>query len=209
MQAKAHLDVVLAVRPTVHTLIIVNRTKSRATLLHDYARSTYPQLTTVRVLDKATQDSVSAADIICTTTNSSVPVFNGKWLTSGTHINAIGSYTPTMQELDVATVQRCCIFIDTPHALRCGDLSMADVTKETCGWMEIGEACFLGAEKALQLQQQDRARRGLLPSNMWKGKYNARCTLFKSVGTSVQDVATGAEVVKRAQMLGIGRLVCL
>ena len=206
MQAKAHLDVVLAVRPTVHTLIIVNRTKSRATLLHDYARSTYPQLTTVRVLDKATQDSVSAADIICTTTNSSVPVFNGKWLTSGTHINAIGSYTPTMQELDVATVQRCCIFIDTPHALRCGDLSMANVTKETCGWMEIGEACFLGAEKALQLQQQKVWSRS---GNVLRKPILARCTLFKSVGTSVQDVATGAEVVKRAQMLGIGRLVCL
>jgi ornithine cyclodeaminase/alanine dehydrogenase-like protein (mu-crystallin family) len=197
MQAKAHLDVVLAVRPKVHTLIIVNRTESRATLLQDYAQSTYPQLTTVRVLHKATQDSVSTADIICTTTNSSVPVFNGNWLSSGTHINAIGSYTPTMQELDIATVQRCCIFIDTPHALICGDLSMAGVTKG----MEIGEACFLGAEKArnLALQQQDRAAEGV----------SGGCTLFKSVGTSVQDVATGAEVVKRAQMLGIGRLVRL
>jgi ornithine cyclodeaminase/alanine dehydrogenase-like protein (mu-crystallin family) len=72
--------------------------------------------------------AVSRADIIVTATNSFKPIFNGKYLKPGVHINAIGnssssssccpslpltsvlasssgSYSPSMQELDETTVQ--------------------------------------------------------------------------------------------------------
>jgi ornithine cyclodeaminase/alanine dehydrogenase-like protein (mu-crystallin family) len=45
-------------------------------------------------------------DIVVTATNSSTPLFDGALLKSGCHINAIGSYTPSMRELDTATMKR-------------------------------------------------------------------------------------------------------
>lgn len=67
---------------------------------------------------------VRTADIICTTTNASEPVFKGAWLAPGTHINGVGSYTPQMQELDVATVRQCHVVVDSEHALAAGDLAI-------------------------------------------------------------------------------------
>lgn len=44
------------------------------------------------------------ADIICTCTTAKSPVFSGNRLKPGTHVNAIGSFTPFMQEIDEDTV---------------------------------------------------------------------------------------------------------
>jgi ornithine cyclodeaminase len=272
MQAKAHLDACISVRETISVLYIINRTMSRASDLRTYALGKYGhQLNHVYVLNTATKECVEKADIICTTTNSSTPVFNGSWLTNHTHINAIGSYTPSMQEIDVLTVSRCCVYIDTPHALTCGDLSMAKVTKERNGLMEIGEASTLpvhdlcktvkakkkkkhrlsqvlndikiegklhGAPLSPREQKMNQfaldrpsssisliAKKGRMEEKNSSGSGLGSglgsesesesesdligCTLFKSVGTSVQDVATGAEVVRRARLMGIGRKVAL
>ncbi len=55
---------------------------------------------------------VSRAHIICLCTNSSKPMFDGKRLAPGTHINGVGSYRPDMQELDETTVRRSNIVLD-------------------------------------------------------------------------------------------------
>ena len=49
---------------------------------------------------KSSDELVSNSDIICTCTPSLTPVFKGSELKPGTHINAIGSFTPFMQEID-------------------------------------------------------------------------------------------------------------
>ena len=248
MQAKAHIDCILSVRPSITTLYIVNRTLSRATTLKKYVLAKHG--CNVHVLKQATYDSVHNADVICTTTNSSTPLFDGRWLSSNTHINAIGSYTPAMQELDACTVEQCCIYIDTPHALSCGDLSMANVTKERHGLMTLGQACTMPREQ-LQRTLGPRERSGGGKGNDVK-KHSKRfsmilneiqqegtlhgapvspraanssasgtekrsaketvlvlecITLFKSVGTSIQDIATAAVVVARAKKMGIGTQV--
>ena len=251
MQAKAHIDCILAVRPSITTLYIVNRTLSRAMTLKKYVLAKHgcnTNLTTVHVLEQATFDSVHNADVICTTTNSSTPLFDGQWLSSNTHINAIGSYTPSMQELDARTVEQCCIYIDTPHALSCGDLSMANVTKEQHGLMTLGQACTMKIEQ-LQRTLGPKTRSGGGSGN-GVGKHSKRfsmilneiqqegtlhgapvspreanssargtekfleeekalecMTLFKSVGTSTQDIATAAAVVERAKQMGLGTQV--
>ena len=46
-------------------------------------------------------------------TNTSVPLFDGACLKPGTHVNAVGSYTPTMHELDETTMKRAVVVIDT------------------------------------------------------------------------------------------------
>ncbi len=38
--------------------------------------------------------AVSAADIVCTCTNTFTPLFDGRHLKAGAHVNAVGSFTP-------------------------------------------------------------------------------------------------------------------
>ena len=52
------------------------------------------------------EEAVRKANIVVTATNSSEPLFDGRWLSPGTHINGIGSYTPSMAELDPKTIAR-------------------------------------------------------------------------------------------------------
>ena len=49
-------------------------------------------------------DCVANSEIICTCTPSTTPVFHADSLNPGAHLNAIGSFTPLMQEVDDETV---------------------------------------------------------------------------------------------------------
>ncbi len=59
-----------------------------------------------------------------TATTSSRPVFDGKLLKEGMHINAIGSFKPEMQEVDEETIRRSRVFVDSLKACleEAGDL---------------------------------------------------------------------------------------
>src|SRR5690349_7723583 len=50
------------------------------------------------------KEAIQNADIICTATTSTKPVFNDRDLKGGTHISAVGSYTPDMQEVPAETL---------------------------------------------------------------------------------------------------------
>ncbi len=69
---------------------------------------------------------VSGADIICTCTTSGTPVFDGKLLTEGVHINAVGAHQPEHRELDDAAMAVAIVIVeDRQAASRAGDLLMA------------------------------------------------------------------------------------
>src|SRR5438876_10813586 len=53
------------------------------------------------------------SDVICTCTTSSVPLFDGNLIRSGTHLNLVGSFQPDTREVDTITVQRSRIFVDS------------------------------------------------------------------------------------------------
>lgn len=94
MQAEAHISAMLCVRPSITSVAIVNRSLPRAESLAE----TLPATLSTEALtldDAAAVERVTrAADIVCATTNSSIPMWDGAWLKPGAHINAIGSFTP-------------------------------------------------------------------------------------------------------------------
>ncbi|NIT61623.1 MAG: ornithine cyclodeaminase, partial [Aliifodinibius sp.] len=55
-------------------------------------------------------------DIVCTATNSESPLFYKKHIKEGTHINAIGSFKPEMQELDPEIINSSLIYFDDKEA---------------------------------------------------------------------------------------------
>lgn len=138
-------------------------------------------------------EAIHEADIICTATTSSTPVFPGAELRPGTHINAVGSFTPEMQEIDAETMKKAMVVVDSRQAaleetgdliipIGSGELSEADIHAE------IGEI-VLGNQRGRSAADQ--------------------ITLFKSVGVAVQDAAAASLAVKRAEEMKLGQLIDL
>jgi len=105
-QARSHLEAMLAVRP-VETVTFVSRTADRAEALAGLARE---MGVTAKV---AGPDAVRTADIVCTCTTSPTPVFEGSLLSRGSHVNAVGAYTPQTRELDDDTIGRARVVVET------------------------------------------------------------------------------------------------
>jgi len=139
---------------------------------------------------------ISNSQIICTTTNSSTPLFEGKYISKGTHINCIGSYTPKMQEVDEETIVKS----------KC----VGDIAEHV--WSEAGDF-LIPLEKGLITKQHILASLGtiLLSEETLKSVRGSAddITLFKSCGVALQDVALGNLVVKRAQELNLGTVTKL
>ena len=198
MQADAHIEAMLCVHgESLDSLVVINRSRGRAEALCEKWRGSFAAGTRVVLLSdsKKIEAAVRASDLICTTTNSSKPMFDGAWMKPGTHVNAVGSYTPTMQELDQATVERCAIVIDTEHALAAGDLAIPTASGvELCVVGELGHMLLrVGGDREKAEQKMS-----TIPPT------NCDCTLFKSVGVAVQDIATAQAVIRAARKHRIG-----
>jgi len=105
-QAESHLRAIPCIRE-ISTVRIWSRNRDNAKRLSFKASKDMKVL----VCDDAEQ-AVRNADIICTTTSSSSPVLEGRWLSEGTHINAVGSSTPNARELDSLAVARSKLYVD-------------------------------------------------------------------------------------------------
>lgn len=106
VQAHSHLEAMRAVRP-LERITVVSRTPGRAEALAEAARALGVSA------DVGTPDVVASCDLVCTCTTSTTPVFDGSLLGPGTHLNAIGAYTPEMRELDTETVRRSKVVVET------------------------------------------------------------------------------------------------
>ena len=99
VQARAHLDAMVDVRP-VTELTVVSRSPARRELLIETARAKGIMATA------GEPSSVEAADIVCTCTTATEPLFAGARLGAGAHVNAVGAYRPDTREIDTDSVRR-------------------------------------------------------------------------------------------------------
>jgi ornithine cyclodeaminase len=133
------------------------------------------------------------ADIICTATTSLQPVFKDESLKKGSHINAIGSFTPRMQEIPQETVVRSKIVVDSLTA------SLA----------ETGDL-IIPLEKKLISRKDIHGELGEIASGSQVGREtDEEITLFKSVGLAIQDVALAAHILQQVREHHMGCTVDL
>jgi len=135
--------------------------------------------------------ALSEADIVCTATTSSTPVFDDADLKPGSHVSAIGSYTPEMQEVPAETVARAYVVVDSLSATlaETGDLiqpMQAGLFGEEHVSTELGEI-VLGRKTGRNSSEQ--------------------ITFFKSVGIAVQDAMAAQLALKNAREQKIGKEV--
>ncbi|MBI9036611.1 MAG: hypothetical protein JEY97_00640 [Bacteroidales bacterium] len=127
-------------------------------------------------------DEVLVADIICTATSSATPIFDGKKVKKGTHINGIGSHTPNARELDSEIIMRSRFIGDSKEACfsEAGDIILPvkeGVIDESHFYGELGDVIIGKVESRLNDEE---------------------ITIFKSNGLAIQDVATAKLIYDKA-----------
>lgn len=142
----------------------------------------------IGIVKAKSPEDVLQADIICTASSSATPLFDGKLVKDGTHINGIGSHAPAMRELDTEIIRRSLFIGDSREACfsEAGDIIIPvneGAIKESHFYGELGEI-ITGKKK------------GRTSSSM--------ITLFKSNGLAIQDAATAKVIYERALAKGIG-----
>ncbi|HSD70187.1 MAG TPA: ornithine cyclodeaminase family protein [Woeseiaceae bacterium] len=165
------------VRP-ISKLLLWGRRIDAAKALADEMRDAVADVAAVENLEEAVQRS----DIISCATLAKEPLLHGEWLQAGQHVDLVGSFTPEMREADTEAVLRSELFVDT-HA---------------GATTEAGE--IVQAIRAGKLAQTDiRADLAALVRGEHAGRSSAEAiTLFKSVGTALEDLAAARLVLSNS-----------
>jgi ornithine cyclodeaminase len=186
-QARTQLEAVCAVRPIERVWVYDRVPHAAAAYVEEMKRRGKPIPADIAVAESPAQ-AVRQADVVCTATTSTTPVFDDADLKPGVHVNAIGAYTPEMQEIPARTVARARVVVDSRSAslAEAGDLiiplKQGLITKASIHG-EIGEVAA-----------------GQIPGRL----SDQEVTLFKSVGLAVQDVAVAQLILRRAGERGLG-----
>jgi ornithine cyclodeaminase len=173
--ARAHA----AVRP-IADVAVWNRTPARAEAVARQLAADGLRAKAVTDLEGAVRD----ADVISCATMSATPVVRGAWLKPGAHLDLVGGYTPAMREADDEAVRRARVYVDT----RAGAGKEAGDIVQPLRSGVLTEAAIAGDLFELARGQAT-------------GRRSAdEITLFKSVGTAIEDLAAAE---RAAEKLGI------
>jgi ornithine cyclodeaminase len=186
VQARTHLEAMCAVR-TVSEVRIYSRSPANVqALMADF--SNRPDCRAKLVAAPTAHAAIDDADIICATTTSAVPVFAAADVGPGTHINAVGSYTPQAREVPPETVILATVVVDSRQA----------------AWIEAGDL-ILPLKAGLIDHDHIHAELGEIVLGQKPGRTDdLQITLFKSVGLAVQDAVAARCGLENARRLGLG-----
>ncbi|WP_027800685.1 bifunctional Delta(1)-pyrroline-2-carboxylate/Delta(1)-piperideine-2-carboxylate reductase [Paraburkholderia dilworthii] len=165
-----------AVRPIRQVTVWSRRAQTAEALAQQWRDEGFDALATTDL-----PGATANADIVTCATLATEPVVRGEWLRAGTHLDLIGGFMPSMREADDACFEGSDLYIDTSEALKkSGDLLgplsrgvfTADDVKGTLEALCRGEAP----------RRRDAAQR----------------TVFKSVGSAIEDLAAAILVHRQA-----------
>ncbi|MGB8265045.1 MAG: ornithine cyclodeaminase family protein [Candidatus Velthaea sp.] len=184
-QARTQAEAVCAVRPIAQAFAYGRDFNRLKAFCDDVAAQCGIPVIAVR----NAHDAIVESDVVCTMTSASRPVFEGRWLKDGTHVNAAGSNRLTAQEIDVETVRRAAIVTvdDVAQAkVESGDLRVAS---------EAGAFHWLDAIRLADVVA------GTVEGRREPGEI----TLFESLGIGLWDVAAASHVYDACLAAGRGR----
>jgi len=167
--ARDQVEAVRAVR-RIQSVLVWSRTEASASALAERVGGSV-------VLDA--DQAVAQADVVSCATPSLTPLFSGAAVREGSHVNAVGAFTPQMAELPPDLLARAYVVVD--------DLEAAAA--------EAGDLLQAG-------RVPDTALRDLLSGT--NPVVTGDSTVFKSVGVAAQDVAGAQRALANARHLGIG-----
>lgn len=188
VQARTQLEAVCSVRD-VSSVAVYSRNRASAEVFASDMEGTAEVPHNIEIADTA-RAAVATADIVCTATSSAAPVLLHGEVADGAHINAVGSFTPDMKELDPELVASCRVVVDQREAVLA----------------EAGE--IIAAIRAGLISPTDLAELGgLVTQGSGARTRDSDVTLFKSVGLAVQDLCAARVALMRAERDGLGTVV--
>ena len=187
VQGRTQLQAVCTVRSIEKVFVFDKREPAAEAFRDDMADVISAEIEITSTAARA----VRGADIVCTATTSKTPVFSDADLAPGVHVNAIGSFTPQMQELPSETVERCLLVVDSREAV----------------WAESGDLIVPRDEGRIS-EDSVHAELGEIVAGTKEGRTSDdQVTVYKAVGNAVQDVSVGARVLEEAKKKNLGTIV--
>jgi len=134
------------------------------------------------------QAAVRGADVVTCATTSPRPVFSGRDLGPGAHVDAVGNFRPATREVDTVTVQKSRVVVDTYDG----------------AWEEAGDV-LVPIKAGAITRRHVRAELAQVVTGSRPGRTSPReITLFKSVGFAPEDAVTARLAYDRALEAGRG-----
>jgi ornithine cyclodeaminase len=124
---------------------------------------------------------LASADIVTCATTAREPVVRGALVRPGTHVDLVGAFTPEMRECDDALIAKASVFVDT----RAGALREAGDLLHAIDGGAIGRE-HVQAELADLCAGRHAGRQA-----------TGEITVFKSVGTALEDLCAARLVYER------------
>jgi ornithine cyclodeaminase/alanine dehydrogenase-like protein (mu-crystallin family) len=186
-QARTQVWAIHTARPLREVRVVNRDDQHYAQLLHTLHQLLGDSCPPI-VRAASAREALDGASLVACATASTTPLFNSRDIAPGTHINAIGAFTPEMCEVDAETLARARIVVDQREAalVEAGDLLQAHALgqiADSTSWLELGQ----------------------LVSGEQPGRQSPdEVTCFKSVGLGIQDLVTALHVYERARELGVG-----
>jgi alanine dehydrogenase len=183
-QAPFQAEAISKVRP-IHRMLVYDKDRKIA---ENFSETVSNSLRIPVHVMASPREVVIDSDILVTVTTSTTPVFDGQDLKGGTHINAVGAYTPEMRELDDLTVRKSKVVVDTYEGCmaEAGDLLIpirnGKFSKENIH-ADLGE--IVVGQKPARTSEDE-------------------ITLFESVGFALEDLVVASLAYGRAIEKGVG-----
>lgn len=174
-----HMALAHAETRPIRRINVFGRSLDKAEATAGTIRSLVPAIQVRAVSDLP--EAVREAHIVSTATSSKTPVLRGAWISDGAHIDLVGAFAPDAREADDDTIARARVFLDDRDATlkEAGDivLPIANGTitaKDIVG--DLAELC--GGQVAGRMTDRE-------------------VTVFKSVGTALEDLIAAKLIVGR------------
>ena len=185
-EARSEMAALMAVRPSIRQgRVFSPRPERREACARDMAALYGIEMQAVERPEQA----IEGAEIllVATGTRGGAVALEGRWLHAGLHVNSIGSTAPEQREIDPEVWRRADrIVLDTQRLLH-----------------ESGDA--LAAEQAGALDRSKIVELHEVVAGTAEGRSGpGQTTLYKSVGTGLQDVACAYHVYLAARERGLG-----
>ncbi|ELY84228.1 ornithine cyclodeaminase family protein [Natrinema gari] len=186
-QARGQLHATATVREFTDVRVYSPTPENRAAFASDFDDALEAD---VRAVDSNTA-AVTGADVVITATQASEPVIDGDDLEPGTHVTAMGQYSPDKRELDAETIARATYVPDLRERAT----------------MDAGS--FIQAlEEGVITEDHVHAELGDVVAGTEPGRTSDdELTVFDSGGTGIETVAAASLLYERAKEEGVGQTI--
>jgi len=189
LQARTQLEAIAQVRK-IESIRAFGRDSSRR---EQFARDMSERLKIPVAAAGSAEEAVRNADVVVTSTTSTNPVLEGRWLTPGMHMNAIGANFPNRRELDDEAVRRSHVIAADSREqskLEAGDL-IRFFGDDDLRWSTVGELAGIVAGQVPGRTSPD------------------QITLFRSNGIATEDIVVAGRIYELARERGLGKQVAM